>query len=395
MIKPAIVTVGYNRPDGMKRLLDSIGRAHYQTNDIPLVISIDESNKSNEVEQVARDFLWNYGTKEIRRYPKRQGLRKHIIQCGDLSEIYGGVIILEDDLIVAEDFYSYVCKAHETYSSCEEVCGIALYSYAYNMFTHFNFMPTPSERDVYLGRMGVTWGQSWTFEQWSKFKKWYFEHEGKLPRINPNIPRDISGWTRSWGRYFASYMEERKLSYVYPYIARSTCFSDFGEHNKTKIPLTYVQVPLMNGWSKEYCFPSVDELERFDAFYERVLKADEKISGISGNLICVDLSNMKTEAEGKPYVLTNERLSLKKIASFALTLRPIFQNALANVSGQQIFLYELRPNDNQIRPWKGRRPSYFADLRRLKYEFHDVTWRTLVRYAPNEFFSRLRDFVKM
>lgn len=394
MIKPVIVAVGYNRPNGMKRLLKSIGNAKYLFDDITLVISIDESNKSNDVEKVAREFLWTHGEKIIRRFPERLGLRKHIVQCGDLSEKYGGVIILEDDLIVAADFYTYVCKAHETYSHERSVCGVSLYSYSYNVFTHYNFIPTPSNSDVYLGGMVVTWGQSWTFNQWNRFKKWYLEHEGKLPEINPIIPRDISGWKRSWGRYFATYMAENRLSYIYPCISRSTCFSDFGEHNKTKIPLTFVQVPLTQEGNVEYRFPSVSKLERFDAFYEKILSSDDEIAGIPGDLICVDLNNMKTSAEGKKYVLTNEKLSLNLIASFALSLKPIFQNALENISGEQLFLYKLNDGDDQIRPWIGKRPSYFANLHRLKYEFHDISWRSLIYFAPCEFFARLKDFIK-
>ena len=252
MIKPAIVAVGYNRPDGMKRLLDSIGRASYKCEDVPLIISIDESNRSNEVEAVAKAFEWTHGTKEIRRFPERQGLRKHIVQCGDYSELYGAVIILEDDLIVAEDFYSYVCAAHEIYGEEEDVCGVALYSYSCNVFTHYAFTPVPSLNDVFLGGMVVTWGQSWNARQWKCFKQWYLEHEESLPVINKDIPRDISSWTRSWGRYFASFIAEKRLYYIYPYRARTTCFSDFGEHNNVTVPVTFVQVPLMRGCPEMY-----------------------------------------------------------------------------------------------------------------------------------------------
>lgn len=394
MIKPAIVAVGYNRPEGIKRLLESIGRAHFESDDIPLIISIDESNKSDEVEQVAQEFAWTHGTKEIRRYPERQGLRKHIVQCGDLSEKYGGVIILEDDLIVAEDFYSYVCKAHEAYSQHSEVCGVALYSYSYNVFTHYTFMPTPTENDVYLGGMVVTWGQSWTHSQWVNFKDWYLSHEDKLPAINSKIPRDISSWTRSWGKYFASYMAEKNLSYVYPVVARSTCFSDFGEHNKTGLPFTFVQVPLMHGSPKEYHFGDINDLERYDSFYERVLTEDDTVAGIPGNQICMDLNNMKNNAGGKEYVITNQKLPLTKVASFGLTLRPIALNVIENVPGDQLFMYKMNASDNAIRPWDGKRPNYPADLRRLKYEYHDAPWRSLLYYAPREFYARLKDQIK-
>lgn len=393
MIKPAIVAVGFNRPEGMKRLLDSIGGAQYETVDIPLIVSIDESNRSDEVEKVAQEFVWNRGAKVIRRFPERQGLRKHIVQCGDLSEKYGGVIILEDDLIVADDFYTYVCRAHEKYSGYDEVCGVSLYAYGCNVFTHYPFIPTPSENDVYLGQMAVTWGQSWTVGQWRKFKQWYLDHGDRLPTVNPNIPREISGWTRSWGRYFASYMAEKDMSYVYPCVARSTCFSDFGEHSDTGIPLTFVQVPLMHGTPSGYRLGEIDKLERFDAFYERKLSERDVIAGIPGDQISMDINNMKTTTGGKHYVITNEKRPFQEIASFGLTRRPIVRNVLENIPGDQLHLYKIE-SGNCIREWRGKRPRVFADLKRLKFEYHDISWRVLLYYAPREFLSRLKDQIK-
>lgn len=391
MIKPAIVAVGYNRPEGISRLLDSIGKANYKVDNIPLIISIDESDKSDEVEKVAQDFVWSHGPKIIRRFPERQGLRKHIIQCGDYSEIYGGVIILEDDLIVAEDFYSFVCTAHEKYSKNEKICGIALYSYSYNVFTHYTFLPTPSIYDAYMGGMVVTWGQSWTHQQWLAFKQWYLKHDNNLPEMNPQIPMDISGWTRSWGRYFASYMAENDLRYIYPYVSRTTCFSDYGEHNKSGIPLTFVQVPLMQGSPDNYSFCNIEFLEEFDPFYERVLKHDEIIAGIPGDSICMDLNNMKTITGGKKYVITNQILPYHEIISFGLTVRPIAMNVLSCIPGDQLHLYELK--NDFIRQWSSNRPKYPVSLRRLKYEFHDISWRLLIYYAPKEFFTRLKDYI--
>lgn len=394
MVKPAIVAVGYNRPDGMERLLDSIGKAKYDFDNVPLIISIDESNRSDEVEEVAKAFDWNHGSKEIRRFPKRQGLRKHIVQCGDYSEKYGAVIILEDDLVVAEDFYSYVCAAHEKYGNEEEICGIALYSYSCNVFTHYNFIPLPDLSDVYLGGMVVTWGQSWNARQWKNFKAWYFEHEDKLPVLNPNIPRDISSWTRSWGRYFASFIAEKHLYYVYPYRARTTCFSDFGEHNKVTVPVTFVQVPLMRGCPQTYNMGEVTELVMYDCFYERVLSEEDKVCGIPGNEICMDLSNMKTIAGGKRYVVTNTKLPYKEITSFALTLRPASLNVTEGIPGEQLHLYDMEGHNDLIRKWDGNRPRYEANHLRIRYEYHDVSWRAMKFYSLKEFFLRLHDIIK-
>ena len=394
MIKPAIVAVGYNRPDGMKRLLESIGKASYNCNDVPLIVSIDESNRSEEVEAVAKAFEWKYGTKEIRRFPERQGLRKHIVQCGDYSEKYGAVIILEDDLVVAEDFYSYVCAAHEKYGEEQNICGVALYSYNCNVFTHYNFIPEPSLYDVFLGGMVVTWGQSWNACQWKSFKTWYLEHENKLPSLNPNIPRDISSWTRSWGRYFASFIAEKHLYYVYPYRARTTCFSDFGEHNKVTVPVTFVQVPLMKGCPQDYKMGDISDLVKYDSFYERVLSKDNIVCDIPGDKICMDLNNMKTIAGGKRYVVTNTRLPYKEIASFALTLRPASLNVTEGVPGYELHMYDMEGHNDLIRIWSGNRPHYEADHLRIRYEYHDVSWRVMKFYTLKEFFIRLHDIIK-
>jgi len=394
MVKPAIVTVGYNRPESMKRLLTSIQNATFKYTDIPLIISIDESELSDEVEKVAKEFYWKYGTKEIRRFPNRQGLRRHIIQCGDYSEKYGAVIILEDDLVVAEDFYSYVCTAHEFYSDNALICGVSLYSYHSNVFTRFTFSPTPSMYDVYLGDMIVTWGQSWTSHQWLRFKQWYIENEDKLESVNTSIPRDISRWTRSWGRYYAYYMAKYHLSYIFPYVARSTCFSDFGEHNKTLIPLTFVQVPLMVGNPENYRFGLYEKLVHYDSFYERVLNDGHCIAGIPGNEICLDINNMKTCSEDKNYVITNSKLPHERIKSFGLTLKPAYQNALKDIPGNQLHLYKLSSTNELIRPWKSKRLKYKANYLRLKYEFYDASWRVLIYYTPIEFFNRIREFIR-
>ena len=388
----AIVAVGYNRPKGMKRLLDSIGNATYMTSDIPLIVSIDESDQSDAVEQVAREFDWKYGTKEIRRFSERQGLRKHIVQCGDYSEKYGGVIILEDDLVVANDFYVYASRAHEKYSEDERVCGVSLYSYNINVFTRFAFSPAPSLYDVYLGDMVVTWGQSWTCKQWQKFKNWYLEHEDKLPAINIKLPREISNWTRSWGRYFANYIVDCGLSYVYPYVSRTTCFSDAGEHNKSVAPITFVQVPLMNGIPNEYRFGNYDELIRYDSFFERKLDHRCQISGISGDMICMDTGNMKTSADGKKYVISNEELPHKKVASFALLLRPICLNALNEYPGNQLHLYQLETDE--IRPWTKKNMRYYSNRCRLRYENFDMPWRKAFIYGLKEFLCRFRESLK-
>lgn len=383
-MKPAIVTVGYNRPKLMKRLLESVGRAYYPYDDVTLIVSIDESDLSDEVEKVAREFVWTHGTKEIRRFSERQGLRRHIVACGDYSEKYGAVIILEDDLVVSDDFYSYVCKAHEKYADDERICGVSLYSFARNQFTGDIFVPQPTEYDVYLGGMVVTWGQSWTCSQWQKFKSWYYEHEDKLPEENPKIPYEISGWKRSWGKYFVSYMAENDLFYVYPYIAHSTCFADLGEHSVNRLSMNCVQVPLSHG-KRNYNLGSFDELVKYDAFYERIPER-MKICGIDSDKICFSLGGMKTDTLGKRYAITDAPVKgAKKLASFGMRMRPIEVNVLENVPGDDLFLYELKEGTAFLKE-KNKKPyKYSLNYKRLRYDHMDMLYRNVAFYWLHEF----------
>jgi hypothetical protein len=147
----------------------------------------------------------------------------------------------------------------------------------------------------------------------------------------------------------------------------------------------------MQGMPIEYRFGQYEELVRYDSFFERVLDDRYIISNIPGSKICFDINNMKTNSGGKPYVITNERLSLKKIASYALTLKPASLNAINQIPGKELLLYKLEENKYTIRKWKGSRPKYYADHIRLKYEYHDASWRVLWSYAPLEFIYRLKD----
>ena len=173
-IIPAIVVVGYQRAKSLNRILHSISNAVFEDMNIPLIISIDYSDCNNDVIDIANSFKWKYGQKTVRTFDANQGLRNHIIQCGDISIIYGGVIILEDDLFVSPYFYKYAIEAMNYYKDDERIAGIALYSYQVNNFAQREFIPLKSEYDIFFSKMAVTWGQCWTKNQWTNFKEWYF-----------------------------------------------------------------------------------------------------------------------------------------------------------------------------------------------------------------------------
>ena len=76
-------------------MLNSVKLVENIDNNVDLIISIDKGKRQSEIVEIAKAFDWKYGEKIIRVFSERQGLKKHIIQCGDLTEKYDLVILDE------------------------------------------------------------------------------------------------------------------------------------------------------------------------------------------------------------------------------------------------------------------------------------------------------------
>ena len=381
-MRPAIVAVGYNRPHTLKRLLQSIGNANYYDKDIELIISIDKADNEKDVVKVADDFEWKYGKKVIRRFPRRQGLRKHIIQCGDLTEKYGAVIILEDDLLVAPDYYEYVKAALDYYRNEECITGIALYSHEWNGYARKNFVPMADQYDTYLGQYSITWGQCWNYKWWNQFKKWYLDHEDKLLE-NPKIPMNINHWSdKSWRKYFVSYIVEKNKYYVIPRISRSTNCSDIGEH--VRIADNVHQVRLMVGDVEAYHFAPVNKAQKYDIFFENINIKKFFGQEIGDNLV-VDFAGYGRKEVGKRYILSTLCLPYKIVRSYGLQLRPYEMNVYEEVPGNCIFLYDTFTQDQAIK--KGKQDV-------MRYEIRGFSVRDLMPYVKYLFNESIRNKIK-
>ena len=386
-IKPAIVAVGYNRPDCMKRLMKSLNQASYPYDDITLIVSIDRSDIYNQVKNAAEETGWKHGPLIIRVMEERLGLRKHILRCGDLSSEYGAVIILEDDLIVAENFYSYAIQAQSFYDFCPKIAGVALYSHSWNEHMDFHFMPQQNGYDTYLGQFSVTWGQCWTDSQWNSFKNWYLEHENKL-QDTTKIPADIVFWgDQSWGKYFVYYIVDTERYYVMPYVALSTNCSEVGEHNGY-VNATY-QVMLMEGTVKSYRFPEYRDAVKYDIFFERVFDPAVLINSICSDDICFNLNGNHRDTQGKKYLLTSVKdKRFRLLRSYGLQLRPIERNVLSDIPGNELYLYNVSEAGK-----KYTLKTDFTSKSRIEYESYNIGWKRAFQYSVSDFIRMIKGII--
>ena len=127
----AIVIICFNRVEALKKSYRSLLNNDFIGKNVDLIISIDNSG-SDDVENLAKTFIWPYGKLFIRTFKERQGLKKHILQCFAYAESYGILFLIEDDIYLSRAAFSFGYQAALFYDSFEEVAGVSLYNFESN-----------------------------------------------------------------------------------------------------------------------------------------------------------------------------------------------------------------------------------------------------------------------
>ena len=320
----------------MDRILSTLNSFNYN-NSIDIIISIDKSNINSQLIEIAEKFFWKHGLKTIRTFEKRQGLKTHIISCGDYFELYDNLIFFEDDIIPSSIFFSYAIKALEFYKFEKYIAGISLYSPYINEIAEKPFYPLNNGYSSFFLQNVESWGQCWNRMMWNNFKEWYLINSNKSS-FN-FLPEKINSWSdKSWKKYFMAYIVEKNLFFVYPYLSYSSNFSDKGEHvmiasNRYQVPLVYDSI--------SYKFPSFKAGVKYDIYFESLTLYYYFEEKLSKNSITIDLNNTKKDPFNNKYLLSTKILNYKILESYSLKLKPIEMNIIYNIKGNDIFLYDL------------------------------------------------------
>ena len=332
---PTLVVIAYNRPHSLRRLLHSLLQAHYPAGNVRLVISLDQAD-TREPLQLAEAFDWPFGDKRVIAHPQRLGLRQHVLSCGDLSEEYGDLLVLEDDLFVSPFFYQYASRALGYYAEDPAIAGISLYSLQFNQTANLPFTPLDNgDADVYFLQLAASWGQAWSRRHWLGFRRWLEEHGSDIADID-GIPADIRGWPESsWLKLYNAYVISQGLYFVYPYRSLSTNFGDPGQHfhiASSRFQVALQQQPI------DYRFARPDDsLARYDAFCElapaSLQRRNPKLAGLQ---FSVNLYGCKDCRQG----LQLTRSRAKGLYNFSLSMKPMELSVLHDVEGEGIALLD-------------------------------------------------------
>ena len=335
LIYPAIVVAAYNRPNALQRLLGSIARADYTGySNIPLVISIDGGGNP-ECCQIAEAFAWKYGEKRIIAHDFNMGLKKHILSCGDLTEQYGAVIMLEEDVYVSPYFYDYSVQTTSYYQFEPKVAGVSLFFLKNNELTGTPFIPLKNGYDVFFAQVPSSWGQTWTDKQWQGFREWLEEHDNKpVSKLLPIDVRKVWPSESSWKKFFFSYMVENDLYFVMPYVAYATNMGDVGEHFAEHTLM--FQTDLMRYKMMLRFLPFDKSMVTYDAYFELLPETFKALGVLKEYDFEVDLFGAKPLNEIKKPYLLSIKSCYGPIRSFELCFSPIEMNVLEQQEGTYI-----------------------------------------------------------
>ncbi|WP_093395351.1 glycosyltransferase family protein [Halopseudomonas xinjiangensis] len=357
---PTIIVVGYNRPDSLRRLLGSLIKGHYPPGNVRLVISLDASN-TPEPRKVAEAFDWPFGEKRIVAGDERKGLRKHVLSCGDLTEEYGDVIVLEDDLYVSPYFYEYATRALAYYADAEDVAGVSLYSLNFCQTANLPFIPVDNgNSDVYFLQLAASWGQAWSAKHWRGFRQWLAANGTDISNIR-NIPPDVRAWPESsWLKLYNAYIIDQNKFFVYPYCALSTNFGDPGQHFTMASSRFQVAVQQQ---SKEHRFTSLeDSLAVYDAYCELLPRSIKRRNPkLANHEFVVNLYGHKQPPAGLQLTRTSQR----GVLNFEFSMKPMELSVLNDIEGQGIALIDTSELDTQAQ--NSAQTEY--DLYRFFYKF--------------------------
>lgn len=180
MLAPIII-FAFNRPEALKNTIHSLLQ-NEEAKDSDLYIFVDGArpNKAGEVEKVqaVQDIVKRItGFKSIHYTfsEKNKGLGNSIIQgVTQVINQYGKAIVLEDDLVFANNFLSYMNQGLERYEKEEKVFSICGYSNKIKV-------PKGYEYDTYFCTRSSSWGWGtwadrwnsvdWELKDWNKYSK--------------------------------------------------------------------------------------------------------------------------------------------------------------------------------------------------------------------------------
>lgn len=228
--KAPLLIFAYARPDHLERCLETAA-LNKEAIETDLFLFCDGPKNDNvkarveEVRKVAEQEKnrGRFKTIQVIQSDKNKGLAKSVITgVTDVIKKYGKCIVVEDDLILSENFLCFMNGAMNFYEGNETIWGVTGYTYPFRRLKEYS-------HDCYLSYRISSWGwgtwkDRWETVDWEvKDYKELFYKPWRWIRFNRGgndlfrmLRRQMQGKRDSWAIRFC-YAQSRQNKYaVYP-----------------------------------------------------------------------------------------------------------------------------------------------------------------------------------
>lgn len=334
---PVFVITAYNRPKDLARLLSSFENVCFFNNAKPrLIVSIDGNNA--EVINTANNY--SHLIHEIIIHGDRLGLKNHILRCGELTDKYDTIVMLEDDLILSPNVLKYLVQTIPIAKSQDKVASISLYNFQYNDFAPFKNSLDEVNGDICYVKSVSSWGQVWWKDKWDEFQNW-LENEYNISEYY-RLPERVKKWPdTSWKKLFNFWLTYKDYYSLVPKQSLALCTG--GQTGTNMSGIIGVSFSNTRNILSNYEISKLDDSTVFDSFLELDIRDDSmvlkdlniRLSDIEFDLAC---SKSKNDLY-KNYVLTRRfHKNIHLIASYDINLGNPLLSVMLDIRGDGLYL---------------------------------------------------------
>ena len=205
------------RAQSLQRLLQSLQDARYDGALVNLTIHVDHHANNRACIQVAEDFQFAHGSKQILISDTAHGLRDAWFDAWHPNvEYIERAIILEDDIMLSPLWYVWLSAAWDAYQGRDDLAGISLQRQAFvHKIGAENFEIVNNHVPFLYASVGSI-GFSPHWRQWRNFLAWVKSVD--VSTVDVHVPGlTTSQWfahqdrRKMWTQYFIWFCEQKQL----------------------------------------------------------------------------------------------------------------------------------------------------------------------------------------
>jgi len=160
-MKIIVCIFAFNRPVHLEKLFNSIIQSQFIEYDFPINLFYDGPRSKSDLAAIesTRNVVVPFKNVNFHYSDRNKGLARSIIS-GVSKTFYNdgadAIIVLEDDLIVAKDFFKLIKSALDFYALDPAIGSV----------TGFSYRPINSQHDFYLSKRFMSWGWATWRDRW-------------------------------------------------------------------------------------------------------------------------------------------------------------------------------------------------------------------------------------